>query len=79
MANRKPLAPRNRDLGREGGGKIARKGRYRFPLLNKATLVAQVNTILEQVDASMPQVILSEEDVVNPTVCEVQQYIALSL
>ena len=67
MTSRKPLLPKNRDLGREGG-KMAKKERYRFALLSKAALVEQVNMILQQVDMSMLHVSLMEEDLVSPSV-----------
>ena len=67
MTSRKPLGPRNRDMGRDPG-KPTKKERYRFALLNKASLVEQVNMILGQMDASMPRMTLTEEDISNPTV-----------
>ena len=67
MASRKPLVPRNREIGRESG-KPAKKERYRFALLSKAALVEQVNMILGQMDASMPRISITEEDLTNPTV-----------
>ena len=67
MASRKPLVPRNREIGRETG-KPAKKERYRFALLSKAPLVEQVNMILGQLDASMPRISITEEDLTNPTV-----------
>ena len=67
MASRKPLVPRNRDVGREGG-KPTRRERYRFALLSKAALVDQVNMILGQADVSVPQLNITEDDLANPTV-----------
>ena len=68
MTSRKPLLPRNQDVGVEGG-KTTKKERYRFALLSKPSLVGQVNMILQQVDGSIKRVALSEDDLTNPTVC----------
>ena len=69
MTSRKPLVPRNRDIGVTGdSGKPARRERYRFAVLNKTVLVEQVNMILGQMDQSMPRISLTEEDITNPTV-----------
>ena len=65
MASRKPLVPRNRDVGREGGKPAAKRERYRFALLSKSSLVEQVNMILCQDDTYTP---VTEDDITNPTV-----------
>lgn len=67
MTHRKPLVPRNREIGRESG-KPARKERYRFALLDRSALVEQLNVILGQMDTSLPRTVLVEEDVIHTTV-----------
>lgn len=64
MTSRKPLLPRNRDLGKDGG-KTAKKDRYLFAILSKAALVEQVNKVMQQVTT---YVTLTEDDLTTPTV-----------
>ena len=64
MTSRKPLLPRNRDLGKEGA-KAAKKDRYLFAILSKSALVEQVNKVMQQVTT---YVSLTEDDLTTPTV-----------
>jgi myosin heavy subunit len=72
MTSRKPLLPRNRDVGREGG-KTSRRERYRFAILNKVALVEQVNMILQQVDVAIPHLSLTEDDLSSPSASKINQ------